>query len=223
MELKRGKIFLDMDGVLVDFNRGTADALNKCIQTGETHGSKSVRQFLNYSGEDKEPITQEFQNRALFLKDTDGERSNFMKKANSAIMSIAANADINWWLNLPMAEGARELIDHCIAMVGVDNVQIMTAPFENSNACIDGKIAWINRYFPMIDDVTNMHISGEKGDFVDHEDPASCILIDDRVKYCNQWSSAGGTPVLHTPPASLAGVRNSINECMKILLDLERR
>lgn len=213
------KIFLDMDGVLVDFNGATLKVLQEILETGETYGSKSIRRMVNYDGPDRCPLTREWMEEALRIKDEKGERTQWMKRVNSALMSYVGLASREWWASIPMAEGAIELVDYCVAMVGWENLHIMTAPIEGSDNCIDGKVDWINRNFIMIDDLTNMHISGQKGEYVEQDEPAACILIDDRVKYCDQWKSAGGFAVLHNPPATIQGVRNSLFQVRGYLMD----
>jgi 5'(3')-deoxyribonucleotidase len=213
------KIFLDMDGVLVDFSRGMCDHLNELIDTGDDRGSKSIRKMLKYNKDDLEDITPEFMERSLKLKDAGQPRTKFMKVVNSALMSFGGSCPAEVWASLPRAQGAKELFDHCVAMVGEDNVHIMTAPIGDGPS-IDGKILWINRNFPQLNDVTHMHISTSKGDFVDPANPADCILIDDRVKYCDQWSSAGGKAILHEPAGTVQGVRNSINQVRQYLLEM---
>jgi hypothetical protein len=212
-------IWLDMDGVLVDFNGATLKALQEILETGETYGSKSIKRMVNYQGPDRCPLTREWMEEALRIKDAKGERTQWMKRVNSALMSFVSKASQEWWASIPMAEGATELMDHCIALVGLENVHIMTAPIEGSMACVDGKVEWINRNFILINDITHMHISGDKGSFVSKIDPSSCILIDDRIKYCQQWENAGGFAIQHMPPASLRGVRSSLFQARGYLMD----
>lgn len=217
--MSQEKIFIDMDGVLVDFNSATLQELQTILETGETYGSKSIRRMVNYEGPDRCPLSHDWMEEILRIKDAKGERTQWMKRVNSALMSFVGAQSAEWWATIPAAPGAQELVAECIAMVGINNVYIMTAPIEGSQGCIDGKYQWVQRNFPQINIETNMFISGNKGSYVDSEDPAACILIDDRKKYCDQWNQSNGYAVLHTPPASLQGVRSSLFRVRGYLLD----
>ena len=213
------KIFIDMDGVLVDFQKGASDFINGALESGQDYGSKSLGKLLQLDAQGNVPdITPEYLSYLLQLKDSKSPRTKVEKAVSNAVFSATGVGGSNWWANLPQADGARELIDTCIAMVGIQNVYIMTAPTDD--ASIDGKIIWINKNFPQIDDVTNMFVSHEKGDYVSSNNPGKCILIDDRIKYTTQWQEAGGFPVLHDPPASTQGVRNSLNAIRNYILEV---
>ena len=69
------KIFFDMDGVLVDFAGGAAEALQAALDAGDT-SSRQFRRLINYDGPDREePITAEYLEEITGIKDSGGERT----------------------------------------------------------------------------------------------------------------------------------------------------
>ena len=47
------KVFFDMDGVLVDFAGGGADAIQQALEAGDT-SRRQFRRLINYDGPDRE-------------------------------------------------------------------------------------------------------------------------------------------------------------------------
>ena len=81
------KVFFDMDGVLVDFAGGAANAIAALLDTGDM-SSKAIRRLVNYEGADKElPITAEYIETITGIKDAKGERTQWMKRVGQAVFS----------------------------------------------------------------------------------------------------------------------------------------
>lgn len=205
------KIFFDMDGVLVDFAGGAADAIMAAIEAGDD-SSKNIRRLINYDGPDKEmPITADYIETITGIKDAKGERTQWMKRVGNAVFSVVGSGGHSYWSSLPSLPGFQQMIEHAQDLVGVENVYVCTAPVrDKTGGCESGKRQWIadNTSIPANQVYVTEDKPGVLGDFPDEE----CILIDDRKKYCDAWQSGGGTAIRHMPPATMATVQNTISQ-----------
>ena len=205
------KVFFDMDGVLVDFAGGAADAIMAALDAGDT-SSKGIRRLINYDGPDKElPITADYIETITTIKDAKGERTKWMKRVGDAVFSVVGSGGHSYWSSLPALPGFQQMIEHAQDLVGVENVYVCTAPVrDKTGGCESGKRQWIadNTSIPASQVYVTEDKPGVLADFPGEE----CILIDDRTKYCNAWQSGGGTAIRHTPPATMATVQNTISQ-----------
>ena len=205
------KIFFDMDGVLVDFAGGAADAIMAAIDSGDD-SSRNIRRLINYDGPDKEmPITADYIETITGIKDAKGERTQWMKRVGNAVFTVVGSGGHSYWASLPSLPGFQQMIEHAQDLVGVENVYVCTAPVKDkTGGCESGKRQWIadNTSIPANQVYVTEDKPGVLGDFPDEE----CILIDDRKKYCDAWQAGGGTAIRHMPPATMATVQNTISQ-----------
>lgn len=205
------KVFFDMDGVLVDFAGGAADAIMAAIDAGDD-SSRNIRRLINYDGPDKEmPITADYIETITGIKDAKGERTQWMKRVGNAVFTVVGSGGHSYWASLPSLPGFQQMIEHAQDLVGVDNVYVCTAPVKDkTGGCESGKRQWIadNTSIPANQVYVTEDKPGVLGDFPDEE----CILIDDRKKYCDAWQAGGGTAIRHMPPATMATVQNTISQ-----------
>ena len=205
------KIFFDMDGVLVNFAGGAADAIMQALDAGDT-SSKGIRRLINYDGPDKElPITADYIETITSIKDAKGERTKWMKRVGDAVFSVVGSGGHSYWASLPSLPGFQQMIEHAQDLVGVENVYVCTAPVrDKTGGCESGKRQWIadNTSIPANQVYVTEDKPGVLGDFPNE----ACILIDDRIKYCNAWTQGGGLAIRHTPPATMATVQNTISQ-----------
>ena len=205
------KVFFDMDGVLVDFAGGAADAIMATLDAGDT-SSRAIRRLINYEGPDKElPITAEYIETITGIKDAKGERTKWMKRVGDAVFSVVGSGGHSYWASLPSLPGFQQMIEHAQDLVGVENVYVCTAPVKDkTGGCESGKRQWIadNTSIPADQVYVTEDKPGVLGDFPNE----TCILIDDRIKYCNAWSNGGGYAIRHVPPATMSTVRTTLNQ-----------
>ena len=205
------KVFFDMDGVLVDFAGGAADAIMAAYDAGDTT-SKGIRRMLNYEGDDIElPITAEYLERITAIKDAKGERTRWMKRVNDAVFSIVGGGGHSYWASLPSLPGFQQMIEHAQDLVGVENVYVCTAPVKDkTGGCESGKRQWIqdNTTIP----ANQVYVTEDKPSVIGDFPGETCILIDDRIKYVNAWQSGGGIAIRHEPPATMSTVQNTISQ-----------
>ena len=205
------KIFFDMDGVLVDFAGGASDAIMNAIDSGDM-SSKAIRRLVNYDGVDKQlPITADYIETITGIKDAKGERTKWMKRVGQAVFSIVGNGGHSYWASLPSLPGFQQMIEHAQGLVGVENVYVCTAPVQDkTGGCESGKRQWIadNTSIP----ADQVYVTENKPGVLNDFPGETCILIDDRTKYCDAWKNGGGIAIRHTPPATMTTVNDTLSQ-----------
>ena len=205
------KIFFDMDGVLVDFAGGASDAIMNAIDSGDM-SSKAIRRLVNYDGVDKQlPITADYIETITGIKDAKGERTKWMKRVGQAVFSIVGTGGHSYWASLPSLPGFQQMIEHAQGLVGVENVYVCTAPVQDkTGGCESGKRQWIadNTSIP----ADQVYVTENKPGVLNDFPGETCILIDDRTKYCDAWKNGGGIAIRHTPPATMTTVNDTLSQ-----------
>lgn len=107
--------------------------------------------------------------------------------------------DARFYLDLPLMEGAHELVDMCKHYVSKNpefRLVFLTAiPHDYSMPLASqDKVWWANRHFPGVP-VTFGPFSHDKWR---HCKNPGDILIDDRHSNCHEWISAGGIAHIYT-------------------------
>ena len=204
------KIFFDMDGVLVDFAGGAADALQLVLSTRDT-SRRQFRRLIEYEGPDRvEPITADFLETMITIKDSKGERTTWMKRVTDAMFAIVGSGGHPYWSLLPSLPGYKEMITAAQGLVGSENVYICTAPvFDKDGGCESGKREWVATKTSI--PANQVYVTQDKAAVLNDFPDERCILIDDRTKYVNAWQSGGGIAIRHTPPATIKTSNETIN------------
>ena len=174
--------------------------------------------MINYDGPDREePITAEFLENMTTIKDSKGERTKWMKRVSDALFAIVGSGGHPYWSTLPSLPGYQQMITFAQDLVGVENVWVCTAPVKDKDGgCESGKRAWIAQNTTIPAD--QVYVTEDKPSVLQDFPGERCILIDDRIKYCEAWSNAGGFAIRHTPPASMSTVNRTINQ-LQILVN----
>ena len=204
------QIFLDMDGVLVDMTEGVVDTVNTNLQKvrngaatdpadpASVHpGSKSKSQALRrlakeMKEEGREEITAEEFDRLTDLKDSGGEGLGGTNKQIQRYFLSMASKNQDWWANLPALSHAQHLLELANEASDTGKAVILSAPVDDDS--IRGKHEWVENNLKDID-LGNVFVVPDKGAFLKElKIPGNVIplLIDDRLKYQEQFAAAGG-------------------------------
>lgn len=155
------KIFLDMDGVLVDFVGGMCARHGRPNPWREDptlpHGDLQTAWAM--SGED------------------------FWRPS-----------DLTLWTGLAKAPHANALVEAATALVGLENVAVLTSPTYRCHACIPGKVAWLEMHFPQL--AKRVVFTRSKWLLA----RPGVLLVDDSAHHIDGFQGAGGRAILWPAP-----------------------
>lgn len=119
-------IFLDMDGVLVDWSKSVCDLV--CL---DYYAFTSYWEF-NHKGN-------------WNMAEVHSSYSGYNITRSTYERVISSEGEL-FWENLDMFDYAKELVNTSIQLVGPENVMFLTSPMSNVSGCAQGKINWIKKY-----------------------------------------------------------------------------
>lgn len=184
------RLFVDLDGVLVNWSKGAAERIS---------GDKTIMDRLNkinykidwdnFSGYDVE------EGLAKYNMEVRGMPLKKAKRAAKGRFWKPFQGDENWWAHLEWMPDGKELWNY-IANLRDENkiseLNILTSPAQDP-ACPIGKRRWLAQN-GVASAVDNIYIDTNKSQFANG--PMD-ILVDDTPKKINGWTGAGGTGILH--------------------------
>jgi hypothetical protein len=207
------KIYCDMDGVLVNFEQGVINLVNKYINNYDFKETdklgkdiKKLQEARKSEGKNPKEITM------ADLKETRKkleERSlatRILKRVNfSAIMR-----ERNFWHDLEPMNNMQFLWDglHKFNI----SVNILSSPIKSDRNCVEQKIEWCETHLnPKPDKIL---IEENKSAFALDDDKTPNILVDDTEKKIIAWKEAGGIPVHYkeNPQEALNAISTILNE-----------
>lgn len=172
------QIYCDMDGVLVDFEKGVVDQINKDLQMirrmADQKNLIKVRDALARVGRDE-----------VVIDDLKGRGATSKPVRNYMYGRVGNDAD--FWYKLPWMPGGKELW----AFIAPYRPHILTSPMKDPsqrgpNGSEIGKTFWIDANLkPAPNEV---HMGHDKYRWAVNEDGSFNILIDDWDKNLSPWS-----------------------------------
>lgn len=187
------RIFFDLDGVLADMETGLMN--NPDVAKLRTELDNLIESdFPEYKNLVDDDIKSKFK-KELEINPQSGVKS--LKKAfnnyTSKVFSTASKP--GFYFNLPLMPGAVEMVRKANELVGKKS-HILSSPVgdetDPNNPSVQEKKDWVKKHFG--DHIDQIIITSDKGKVVEGK---SDILIDDRPKYVEKFTSAGGTAILH--------------------------
>jgi len=187
------KFFIDMDGVLADFDR----AIEESPERDELeHYKRDLFDYVRENYPAVNPIIVDDVKPLLAANRGDGELKRLYDLAHDLIHRIAERK--GFFLNLKPMPGAKELLEAAAEISG-QLPTILTAPVKSPYS-VEEKDQWMKDNFPgMYDTVIadkdkGKHAIGRHG-----------ILVDDRDKYIEGFTKAGGSAIKYLNHADAIG------------------
>ena len=189
------QIYCDMDGVLVDFEQGVVDQINKDLQMirkmADTKNLLKVRAALKSVGRD-EVILADMRGRAA----TSQPVRDYMYGRVGGVDEEATT----FWANLPWMPGGKELWE----FITPYKPHILTSPMGGGSKW--GKIIWIRENLGKLSEEQEIHMSHEKYKWAVNENGSSNVLIDDWSKNTVPWDNKGGIAIQHVNGNTAASI-----------------
>jgi len=179
-ETRLPQIYCDMDGVLVDFERGIVDQINKDLQMIRKMEDKKnlvkIQRALDSLGRDE-----------IVIDDLRG-KSATSKPVRNYMYGRVGN-DANFWSKLPWMPNGKELWN----FISKYDPYILTSPMQRGSEI--GKAFWIDENLRPLPD--KVFMSSEKYKWALNDAGKPNILIDDWSKNTVPWSNKGGIAIQH--------------------------
>lgn len=182
------QIYCDMDGVLVDFEAGVVEQINKDLDSlrlteamerteKQEKDLLRVKDALDTFGKDR-----------ITIEDLRGKTAT--SSAVRKYMYARVGNDADFWAHLPWMPGGRELW----AFIAPYKPFILTSPMNKGSEI--GKAFWIDEHLGP-DGPEEIHMDREKYKWATDSDGSQNILIDDWAENTIPWESAGGIAIQH--------------------------
>lgn len=188
--MKNIEIFVDMDGVLADFD-GRIETVPELKQARAS--VKSMSKNLESKLNKPYGPNWHYKDLELILRgpqtDPDLQRlKNKLKHAKNKIFEFASRE--GFFIGLEKMVDADILIDGIINLTG-KKPNILSAPLDSSKTCRIEKKEWIQTYYS--DKIDKFYLEKDKFKFA----APNHVLIDDTPKKIRPFREAGGLGILH--------------------------
>jgi len=187
-------VWFDLDGVLADME-GSLNSNAEMIALKEKLDKLVGEKFPDWANLSNDELKEKF--KAGLEQDPNNVDLKELKKAHreytNYVFKLAGKA--GFYAGLTLMPGAVELVQKANQIVG-KKPSILTAPAGNendpNNPSVIEKKQWVNDNFGNL--VDHIEVTTDKGRVVKSKYD---ILIDDRTKYVDKFTSAGGSAILY--------------------------
>jgi 5'(3')-deoxyribonucleotidase len=188
------QVWFDLDGVLADME-GALNSNAEMIALKEKLDKLVGEKFPDWANLSNDELKEKF--KAGLEQDSNNADLKELKKAHreytNYVFKLAGKE--GFYAGLALMPGAVELVQRANQIVG-KKPHILTAPAGNendpNNPSVIEKRAWVEDNFG--DLVDHVEVTTDKGRVVKSKYD---ILIDDRTKYVDKFTSAGGSAILY--------------------------
>ncbi len=187
--VEKYKLFCDMDGVLVDFEKGVLAYMNKTFAAiaAEQENYPDNKLYKLARAAARELGGWDAEIRPEHIRRAEEGGTGFLRTRDLMYRMVENNREV--WANLPWIEGGKELWNH----IKKYNPEILTAPMGPESEL--GKEDWCARELGNLP----VNITDDKSPYGMGDGKRQGLLIDDREKYRAQFKAGGGEVVPHTP------------------------
>jgi 5'(3')-deoxyribonucleotidase/2'-5' RNA ligase len=187
------QVWFDLDGVLADME-GSLRKNNELQQLRADLDNTINNEFPDYIGLSNDEIKAKFKAELEANPENEDVRrlKKVFKKYNNRVFKVAGVE--GFYANLELIDGAVELVKFAHKVSG-KKPNILSSPVGNennpNNPSVKEKREWVQRHFGGL--VDHVEITTDKARVINSEKD---ILIDDRTKYVDVFTNAGGSAIL---------------------------
>jgi hypothetical protein len=184
------QVFMDMDGVLVDFESGVLKYMNETM--ARLNGNLEDPLYKLARSTAKEIGGWDVEISRWHIARPDSSEQSFPRNYRTRdFMYRLVENDVGLWANLGWEKGGKKLWDYAKNIPGIE---ILSAPMAEGSR--EGKYLWVERELGLPRSLVNL--SDTKEPFGTHKGKQG-LLIDDRDKYINEFVAGGGIAIKHIP------------------------
>jgi hypothetical protein len=194
------QLYCDMDGVLVDFETGAINAMNRTLakvasdreRLSQIEPDRKNPEYMLYKSARK-AVEEQGGDWNMTFDPSHIDKSDPTNKKSRNFMYAVVTHDVDWWATLPWVPGAKEGL---WAKIIKFNPKILSAPMDHSPESREGKRIWCQQQLGYSGD--QVVLSEDKTEW-GMQNGVQGVLIDDRDKYVEQFGAGGGIPIKHDP------------------------
>jgi len=183
------QLFVDMDGVLVDFEGGVLKYMNEMMRKLEHQPEHPLHKIARSGAKEIGGWDVEINKWHIARSDQEGSLSRNLRIRD--YMYRLVENDVNLWANLGWENGGKKLWDY---IKDIPGLEVLSAPMAEGSR--KGKKEWVERELGLPEEKVNL--ADSKKSYGEHNGKQG-LLIDDRDKYVNEFREGGGVAIKHDP------------------------
>jgi len=192
------QLFIDMDGVLVNFEGGVLKYMNEMMRKLEHQPEHPLHKIARSGAKEIGGWDVEIDKWHIARSDQEGSLPR-NQRIRDYMYRLVEN-DVDLWANLDWEIGGKELWNY---VKDIPNVEILSAPMAAGSRA--GKKMWALR--ELLLPTWKVNLSDTKKPYGNRNGKQG-LLVDDRDKYVNEFREGGGIAIKHDP----SNVDNTIKQ-----------